>query len=166
MIADDVFVADTSRVIGDVILEEGVSIWYGSTLRGDLNTIKVGKKTNIQDGTVVHGEDDFPVIIGENTTIGHCCLIHGSIIGDNCLIGMGSILTDGVNIPNNCFVNANSFITSKIGAIPEGSFIKGNPAKVIGSISQEQKDNIDITYKYYFEEKDLHLNDLEIVSKK
>ncbi len=163
MIEENVFIGDTARVIGKVHIARGTSVWYGSILRGDVAPISIGEKTNIQDGCILHGEVGMDVVIGDRVTIGHSCVIHGCKIGDDTLIGMGSIITDGVVIPKNCFVSANSLITSKIGEIPEGSFIKGSPAKVVGKISKEQEKLIEDSYIVYFEKKDHYINELEII---
>ena len=155
------FIAETASIIGEIILNDDVSIWFGSVLRGDIISISVDTNTNIQEGCSLHGEVGMDIVIGKNVTIGHNCIIHGGKIGDNCLIGMGSIITDGVIIPNNCFISANSMITSKIGKIPEGSFIKGNPAKIIGEISSEQMNIIKISHEAYSSKKDVFFKNLE-----
>ncbi|WP_300360554.1 gamma carbonic anhydrase family protein [Fusobacterium sp.] len=160
-IGEKVFIADTARVIGNVEIEDNVSVWYGAVLRGDVLKIKIGKGSNIQEGSTLHGEPNSDVILGENVTIGHNCIIHGCTIGDNSLIGMGSTITDNVAIPKNCFISSESLVTGKIGKIEEGSFIKGNPAKVIGKVSEEQLRIMEITYKSYQEKKDLYLETLE-----
>lgn len=160
-IGERVFIADTARVIGNVELDDDVSIWYGAVLRGDILKIKIGKGSNIQEGSTIHGEPNNEVVFGENVTIGHNCIIHGCKIGDNSLIGMGSTITDDVIIPKNCFISSESLVTSKIGKIEEGSFIKGNPAKVIGKVSEQQLKIMELTYKSYQDKKDLYLESLE-----
>ena len=160
-IGNKVFIADTARVIGNVEIEDEVSIWYGVVLRGDILKIKIGNGSNIQEGTTIHGEYKSDVILGKNITIGHNCIIHGCKIGDNSLIGMGSIITDDVVIPKNCFVSARSLVTSKIGKIEEGSFIKGNPAKVIGKVTETQLQVMKENSKSYQENKDFFLENLE-----
>lgn len=156
-----VFIADTARVIGNVELDDDVSIWYGVVLRGDILKVKIGKGSNVQEGSTIHGEPNNDVILGENVTIGHNCIIHGCKIGDGSLIGMGSTITDDVIIPKNCFISSRALVTSKIGKIEEGSFIKGNPAKVIGKISEKQLEIMKATYKSYQNKKDLYLDSLE-----
>ncbi|MCI6152053.1 MAG: gamma carbonic anhydrase family protein [Fusobacterium perfoetens] len=160
-IGEKVFIADTARIIGNVNIQDDVSIWYGVVLRGDILHIEIGEGSNIQEGTTVHGEHNADVVIGKNVTIGHNCLIHGAKIGDNSLIGMGTIITDNVEIPKNCFVSSRALVTSKIGKIEEGSFIKGNPAKVVGKISEEQLKMMIATCKSYQDKKDLFLETLE-----
>lgn len=160
-IGNKVFIADTARVIGNVEIEDEVSIWYGVVLRGDILRIKIGNGTNIQEGTTIHGECKSDVILGKNITIGHNCIIHGCKIGDNSLIGMGSIITDDVVIPKNCFVSAKSLVTCKIGKIEEGSFIKGNPAKIIGKVTETQLQVMKENSKSYQKNKDFFLENLE-----
>lgn len=160
-IGKKVFIADTARIIGNVNIHDDVSIWYGAVLRGDILHIEVGNGSNIQEGTTIHGEYNSNVIIGKNVTIGHNCLIHGAEIGDNSLVGMGSIITDDVKIPKNCFIYSKTLVTSKIGKIEEGSFIKGNPAKIIGKISEKQLKIIIETCNSYQDKKNLFLESLE-----
>ena len=116
------FIAENATIIGDVKLEEGTTIWYGAVIRGDGDSIRIGKNTNIQDNCVVHVDPDNPVSIGEGVTIGHSCIIHGCTIGDNCLIGMGSIIMNGAKIGDNCLVGAGALITENK-EFPAGSKI-------------------------------------------
>ncbi len=138
---DSVFIADGAFVIGDVTLEEGVSIWYNTVLRGDEDKIYVGKNTNIQDNSVVHVEIGIPVKIGENVTIGHNAIIHCCTIGNNSLIGMGSIILDGAIIGNNTIVAAGSVIPPKK-QFPDGVLIMGSPGKVARNLTDEEKEGI------------------------
>ncbi|MGL4867121.1 MAG: gamma carbonic anhydrase family protein, partial [Cetobacterium sp.] len=123
-------IVENAAIIGEVITGENVSIWFSAVLRADMSKIEVGDNTNIQDNTTVHGDTPFPVIIGKNVTIGHNCVIHGCEIGENVIVGMGSILLNGTKIPKNCIVGAGSLVTDKLVA-EEGDLIVGSPAKVI-----------------------------------
>ena len=131
------FVADSAEVIGRVTLGENTSIWYGCVLRGDENVIKIGKNTNIQDGTVIHISKDYSTEIGDYVTVGHKAIVHACKIGDNVLVGMGAIILDGVEIEDNVLIGAGSIVTpGKI--IPAGSLVLGSPAKVVRKLSEEE----------------------------
>ena len=101
VIKENVFIAPSAEVMGDVILEEGSSVWYQCVIRGDCTTIHIGKNSNIQDGSVLHADPGRPLTIGEGVTIGHGAIIHCSAIGDNSLIGMGATVLDGAKIGKN-----------------------------------------------------------------
>ena len=124
------FLAPTCVLIGDVSTGENVSIWFGAVLRGDSNKITIGNGSSVQDNVSIHVEYTNETKIGENVTIGHNCVIHGCKIGDNSLIGMGTIILTGTKIPKNSLVAAGSLVNSRLEA-QEGSFIAGNPAKVV-----------------------------------
>lgn len=131
------FIAESSDVIGKVYIGEDSSVWFGAVIRGDTDKIQIGKRTNIQDKTVIHAEDGCPTIIGDDVTIGHSCIIHGSTVGDNTLIGMGSTLMDGCIVGKNTIIGAHSLIPQgKV--IPDGVLAMGVPAKVIRVLSEEE----------------------------
>lgn len=131
------FIAPNATVIGDVVLEKDVNIWYGAVLRGDAGTIRVGEGTNIQDLAVLHEG----TVVGAGCTIGHSAIVHGCTVGDNCVIGMGAIILNGAVLADHCLVGAGSVVTGKMDA-PAGSLILGNPAKVVKPLTQEQIDYI------------------------
>lgn len=139
-IKENVRVADNSSVIGDVTLEHGSNIWYGVVLRGDITYIHVGKNTNIQDNTVVHVSENYPVEIGSNVVIGHSAIVHGCTVGNNCLIGIGAILLDGCIIGDNCLVAAGAVVTNNT-VIPPGSVVMGVPGKVVRATTEEDIDS-------------------------
>ena len=127
---DRFWLAPDATIIGKVELGEDVGIWFGSVLRGDNEPIVVGKGSNIQEGVIIHTDPRYPVTIGENCTIGHHAIIHGCVIGDNSLIGMGATVLNGAVIGNNCLVGANALVTEgKV--FPDNSLIVGAPAKTI-----------------------------------
>lgn len=127
-IGNDVFVADNSRIISDVTVGDRSSIWYNVTLRGDVMPIVIGKETNIQDGSVLHGTyGKFGCVIGDRVTIGHSVVLHGCKIGNSTLVGMGSIIMDGAEVPDHCVVGAGSLITEGKKFEPY-SLIMGRPA--------------------------------------
>lgn len=133
----NILIAPGAHVIGDVLMGENVGIWYNAVVRGDADTIVIGDNTNIQDNSTVHTDADYPVNIGKGVTIGHNAIIHGCTIGDNTVIGMGSIILSGAVIGSNCMIGAGSLITGKM-RIPDNSLAFGNPAKVIRAVSAEE----------------------------
>jgi len=104
------WVAETAQVMGNVILKENASVWYGSVLRGDNDPITIGENSNIQDGSVLHTDVGMPLTIGRDVTVGHMVMLHGCTIGDETLIGIGSIILNGAKIGRNCIIGANSLI--------------------------------------------------------
>jgi gamma-carbonic anhydrase len=132
------FIARNATVLGDVILGLQSSVWYGCVLRGDINSIRVGEGSNVQDSTVVHLADDYGVNIGRYTTVGHAAIIHACDIGDECLIGMGATVLDGAKIGDRCIVGANALVTQRFVA-PPGSMILGAPAKIVRSLNEDEQ---------------------------
>lgn len=131
------FVAESADVIGDVTAEKNSSIWYNCTLRGDIESIRIGKNSNIQDNTVVHVGYDVGTVIGDNVTIGHRAIIHGCTIGDDCLIGMGAIILNHAVIGKESIVGAGALVTTGK-KFPPRSLILGSPAKWIRSVTDEE----------------------------
>lgn len=131
------FIAKSADIIGDVVLQEGVSIWFNAVLRGDIAPIHIGKNSNVQDNTTIHIETDIPCIIGENVTIGHNVILHSCTIEDNVLIGMGSTILNNAKIAKNCLVGANSLVTHTI-PYEEGCLIMGSPAKIIRKLTKAE----------------------------
>ncbi len=129
LVGEGHFVAPTASVIGDVTLMPKTSIWFSCVLRGDAERIQVGKGSNIQDGTVMHADPGYPLIVGQNVTIGHNAMLHGCIIGDGSLIGINAVILNGVKIGDNCLIGANSLVTEGT-EIPAESLVMGSPAKV------------------------------------
>ncbi|KFX54849.1 gamma carbonic anhydrase family protein [Clostridium botulinum] len=136
-ISEGVYISETSVIIGDVVIKENSNIWFGAVLRGDEQSISIGYETNIQENVVIHGDGDNNVIIGNGVTIGHGAIIHGCAIGDNVLIGMGTIILNGAKISKNSIVAAGSLITQNK-EFEDGSLILGNPAKVIRKLTPEE----------------------------
>ena len=138
---EEYYVADSASVIGDVTLHNQTSIWFGAVLRGDIEPIVVGERSNIQDNSVAHTSHNQPVILGADVTVGHKVTLHGCTVGSNCLIGMGSILLDGCEIGDNCIIGAGSLVGPGR-KIPAGSLAVGTPAKVIRSLTAEDFESI------------------------
>lgn len=129
-ISSDAWVAHDANVIGDIVLAPLSSVWFGATMRGDNERITLGKGSNIQEACVLHTDMGFPLMIGENCTIGHKAILHGCTIGDNSLVGMGATVLNGAVIGKNCLIGAGALVTEgKV--IPDGSLVVGAPAKVV-----------------------------------
>jgi len=140
-IDESAFIAESADIVGKVNIEKNANIWYGTVLRADDNYITVGENTNIQDGSVVHISEGHPTIIGKNVTIGHKSIIHGCEIGDNTLIGMGSIVLDGAKVGEFTLLGAGSLVPPGK-EIPSGVLAMGSPAKVIRELSEEEKESL------------------------
>lgn len=136
-IAKSAFIAQNATIIGDVTIGENCSVWYGVVIRGDDGPIVIGDNTNVQDNTVVHAEE-CGLSIGNNVTIGHGAIVHGKYIGDNVMIGMGSISLSGSEIGANSILGAGALLTQNK-VIPECSVCVGTPAKVIRDSNEEDK---------------------------
>lgn len=150
-IHEDVFIAPSADIIGDVTLEKDVNIWFGAVLRADAMPIYVGKGTNIQDNSVVHITDNkFDTYIGENVTIGHNAIIHACKIGNNCLIGMGAIILDGAEIGDNTIVAAGSVVPPGK-KMPSGVLCMGSPAKVVRELTEEDRNHLIKSAQGYIE---------------
>ena len=133
-----VFIAKTATVIGDVTLGAHVSVWYGAVLRGDINFIRVGHHTNIQDNAVLHLADDFPCVLGNWVTVGHGAIVHACKISDEVLVGLGAVILDGAEIGKQSIIGANALVTGGT-KIPPGSLVLGSPAKVVRKLSKEER---------------------------
>ncbi len=131
----DYWVAPDANVIGKVILHGATSIWFGATLRGDNEVIDIGYGTNVQENCVMHTDMGFPLRIGTGCTIGHKAMLHGCVIGDNSLIGMGATVLNGARIGNNCLIGAGALITEGK-EIPDGSLVMGAPGKIVRQLDE------------------------------
>jgi gamma-carbonic anhydrase len=150
-IARSAFLAETCAVIGDVVVGAESSIWYGTVLRGDVMAIRVGERTSVQDNTVVHVTGGkFGTTIGSDCTIGHAAIIHACTVEDFCLIGMGSILLDGVVVGRGSLVGAGALVTPGT-VIPPGSLVIGSPAKVKRPLNDSEREQISYGASHYVE---------------
>lgn len=134
------FIADNAQVIGRVHLAEDTGVWFGVVVRGDTDDIRIGRGSNVQDNTVLHTDDGIELVIGENVTVGHQCMLHGCTIGDGSLIGIGAIVLNGAKIGRHCVVGAGSLVTEGK-EFPDYSMILGSPAKVVKTLTPEQADH-------------------------
>ncbi len=144
----DVFIADTARVFGQVILGDECSIWFGAVLRGDADTITIGNRSNVQENAVVHVDPGYPVVIGEDCIIGHGAIVHGATLGNNVLVGMHATILNGARIGNFCIIGANALVTEGM-EIPDFSVVMGSPAQVKKQLTEEQKEKVRRNAKAY-----------------
>lgn len=127
VVAKSALIQDGVRLEGEVIVKNNASIWYNSTLRADIAQIIIGENSNVQELTTIHVDYDKPTIVGDNVTVGHNCVLHGCTIGENSLIGMGSIILNGAEIGSNCLVGAGSVVSQNF-SCESGMLVIGNPA--------------------------------------
>ena len=135
------FVAAGARIIGDVTLAEGASVWYNAVLRGDSAPIVVGVGSNLQDNVSVHVDSGHPVLIGENVSVGHNAVVHGCEIGDGSLIGMGSVILSGARIGSGCLIAGGAVVLEGT-VVPDGSLVAGVPAKVRRQLTEDERAGI------------------------
>ena len=132
----DTWVAPDANLIGQVVLEEGASVWFGVTIRADHEEIRIGRGSNVQENVVMHIDAGYPLSIAENCTIGHKVMLHGCTIGENTLIGMGATVLNGATIGKNCLIGAGAPITENKD-IPDNSLVMGAPGKVVRSVDAD-----------------------------
>lgn len=142
------WVAENAQVMGDVVIGDGASVWFGVTARGDTDTITIGAGSNVQDGSVLHADVGVPLTIGADVTVGHQAMLHGCTIGDGSLIGIGAIVLNRARIGRHCLVGAGSLVTEGK-EFPDGSMIMGSPAKVVKSLTPEQIEGLLRSAQHY-----------------
>ena len=135
-------------ISGDVTVNDGVSIWYNVSIRGDMAPVTIGKNTNIQDNSVIHTNTNLPTHIGKNCTVGHNAIIHACTVGDNCLIGMGSILLDGCIIEDGALVGAGCVVPPGK-TVPKNHLVVGNPMKIIRELKDSEIEAMKVNKDYY-----------------
>lgn len=140
-IAGDAFVADGARVVGEVVLEAGSSVWYNAVLRADSAPIVVGENSNLQDNVSVHVDDGHPTLIGSNVSVGHNAVVHGCTIGDGSLVGMGAVILSGAVIGSGCLIAGGAVVLGGT-EVPDGSLVAGVPAKVRRALTDEERAGI------------------------
>lgn len=148
-IHETAFIADNAVIVGDVEIGEQSSVWFGSILRGDVNFIRIGQRTNVQDASIIHVTTAlFPTILENEITVGHRATLHGCMVESNCLIGIGAILLDGVHVGENSLVAAGSLVTPNT-VIPPRSLVMGSPAKVKRELSEDEIHNLKHFWQNY-----------------
>ena len=151
---DTAWVHEGAWVIGDVSLAAGASIWPTAVLRGDMNPIRVGEDTNIQDGAILHTTDNLSTtVVGSRVTVGHRAILHGCQVGDGCLIGMGAILLDNVEVGAGCLIGAGALVTQRV-VIEPGSLVLGSPARVVRPLRAKERAWIDHSWSIYAKKRD------------
>ncbi len=148
---DTVFIEDSARVIGDVTIGEYSSVWFNAVVRGDVHYIMIGSRTNVQDNCTLHVTNGtYPLVIGNDVTIGHNVVLHGCTIGDRCLIGMGSIILDNAEVGEDSIIGAGALVTEGM-KVPPGSLVVGLPGKVIRQVRPDEKERILKSARNYIE---------------
>ncbi len=140
-LAASAYVAPSANVIGNVVLAEGSSVWFGATLRGDNETIRIGVGSNVQDGTVMHTDPGFPLTLGAQVSIGHQAMLHGCTVGDGSLIGIQAVVLNAAVIGKGCLVGAGAVITERK-VFADGTLILGAPAKVVRELTVEEREKL------------------------
>ena len=154
-LSNDVFIAPSASVIGDVRLGERSSVWYGCVLRGDINYIRIGRCTNVQDGTVIHLADDYPALVGDYVTIGHAAVVHACEVQDECLVGMNATILDGAVIGTRSIVAAGSLVPQGM-EVPPGSLVAGVPARVRRNLSGQEQEALKAWAEKYLKVAEAH----------
>jgi len=149
-IAASAWVADSAQVIGRVELAEETSVWFGAILRGDNEWMRIGRGSNVQDGSVLHSDPGFPLTLGENVTVGHMVMLHGCSIGDGTLVGIQAVILNGAKIGRNCLVGAGALVTEGK-EFPDNTLIVGAPAKAVKELSPEQAARLRHAAAHYVE---------------
>lgn len=140
-VAASAYVAPNASLIGNVVLAEQASVWFGATLRGDNETISIGARSNVQDSAVMHTDPGFPLTLGADVSVGHQAMLHGCTVGDGTLIGIQAIVLNGAVIGKGCLVGAGALITERK-VFPDGCLIIGAPAKAVRELSAEERENL------------------------
>jgi len=146
----DSWVASNAVLIGKVILKKDANVWFNVVLRGDIEPITIGERSNVQDGSVFHTDPDCPLTLGKGVTVGHMVMLHGCEVGDDSLIGIGSTILNKTKIGKNCIIGANTLITeNKI--IPDRSLVLGSPGKIIREVTDKEIEEIKENARHYVE---------------
>jgi len=153
------FIAPSASLIGSVIMHENASVWFNCTLRADNEPITVGENSNIQDGSVLHVDPDYPIKISRNVTIGHKVMLHGCTIGENTLIGMNAVILNGAQIGKNCLIGANALVTENM-EVPDGSMVLGSPAKIVKQLDEKTQSMLKLGADHYVKNGQFYLENL------
>ena len=142
------WVAESATVIGEVELDEEASVWDGAILRGDSARIRLGRRSNVQDGSVVHADAGIPTTVGDGVTVGHLVMLHGCTIGDGTLVGIGAVILNHARIGRNCLVGAGALVTEGK-EFPDGSLVVGSPAVAVRSLTAAQIERVNLAATHY-----------------
>ena len=143
---DKILIMEGAQVLGDVVAGEGTAFWYNSVCRGEMQSVRIGKRCNIQDCAVIH----TLCTLGDDVSVGHGAIVHGATVGDRVIVGMGATVLDGAVIGNDCIIGAGALVTGKMNA-PDGSMILGSPAKVVRELTEKEKESILANATLYLE---------------
>jgi len=156
-LGERVYIADGAIIVGDVVIGDHSSVWFNSVVRGDVNFIRIGEHTNIQDGSILHVmRDEYPLTLHDHVTIGHGVMLHGCEIQSHCLIGMRATILNNAKVGAHCIVGAGALITEGM-VIPPRSLVLGLPAKVKRELTDAEVDHIDESARLYYQYKKTYL---------
>ena len=150
---DKILIMEGAQVLGDVVAGEGTAFWYNSVCRGEMQSVRIGKRCNIQDLALIHNKvtiGDVHLLVYLLRQLGHCATVHGATIGDRVIVGMGATVLDGAVIGSDCIIGAGALVTGKMNA-PDGSMILGSPAKVVRELTEKEKESILANATLYLE---------------
>lgn len=159
-IHEDTFVAPSAALIGSVVLRAKASVWFNVTVRADNDVIDIGEGSNIQDGSVLHVDDDVPLHIGKNVTVGHKVMLHGCTIGDGTLIGMNAVVLNHAKIGKGCLIGANALVTENM-EVPDGSMVLGSPGKIVRQLDEDVQAQLLLGATHYAEKIAVYREQLE-----
>ena len=132
------FIAPNATLIGNVEIAENASVWFNVVIRADMDKVTIGENSNIQDGSILHVDQGFPINVASNVTVGHKVMLHGCSIGEGSLIGMNAVVLNGANVGKNCLIGANALVTENM-QIPDGSLVMGSPAKIVKQLDEKSQ---------------------------
>lgn len=145
------YIEESAQIIGDVVIGKETSVWFHAVIRGDVNYIRIGDRTNIQDGCLLHVRDKkYPLIVGSGVTVGHGAILHGCVVRDSTLIGMGAIVLDNAQIGDHSLVAAGAVVKEQ-SAVPDGVLVAGVPAAVVRPLTEEERQMIEQSAQNYLE---------------
>jgi len=148
LVAEDAFIAPTATIVGDVHIGSQASVWFGAVVRGDSETIRIGKQTNVQDGCILHADPGFPCVLGDRVTVGHAAIVHGAMVADDALIGMRAVVMNGAVIGSSSIVASGALVTEGT-VIPPGTIAMGMPAKVVREATEADREYIKRAADHY-----------------
>jgi len=161
-ISETSFIAPTATIIGNADIADNTSIWFNVVIRADMDKVTIGENSNIQDGSILHVDEGFPINIASNVTVGHKVMLHGCTIGEGSLIGMNAVVLNGANIGKNCLIGANALVTENM-QIPDGSLVIGSPAKVVKQLDEKSQTMLAKSAEHYVHNGQRYKEELKLV---
>jgi len=156
------FIAPSANVIGKVNIAENASIWFNVVIRADSDEVTISENSNIQDGSILHVDEGFPINIAKNVTVGHKVMLHGCTIGEGSLIGMNAVILNGAKIGKSCLIGANALVTENM-IIPDGSLVLGSPAKIIKQLDEKTQAMIAGGAEHYVQNSQQYKQELKLI---